>query len=89
MPRFSTIKDLISPATLGRIMHYAEVVEKDPRTIIDRELNHFMDEKGEYNMQQLAIMDSKKRKRRKQLEQPICISSSPTFQADRPDREPQ
>lgn len=79
--QFSAIHDLISPATLRRIAHYAEVVKKTPRAIIDRELNEFMDEKGDYTMQQLAMLDENYRraKRRLQKQDPTCISSSPAF----------
>lgn len=83
---FSNIQDVMSPATLARITYYAKLVKKAPKVIIDRELNAFMDEQGEYIMQQLAMMDKKSQhpksqKRKKQFERPICISSDPAFQA--------
>lgn len=71
------LADVISAQTLSRLVHYATVVKKSPRTIIDRELNRFMDEEGDYNLQELALKSRKNQRAKRDLQPPVCISFAP------------
>lgn len=80
MIKSASASDVIDPTTYKRFVHYAEVVGKPIKQVIDKALNRWMDDFGEVTLesyQQLAARHVKKTRIQKKIGNAIVFINQP------------